>query len=301
MVANDDRSNMTRPKDGGHLAPEELARIAEGGLDAAARDRAAKHLAQCRVCAAIHADFVRALLDPSAQTASPAEDEWVQLGLQVGAGRPAVESRPRVRWRAPQVLVPGLAICLLGVGALWSMRRAPDRVRIPPATRASLEQLVRADSYKSLLYSTAYLPAAGGTRGNPGPQDDSLLNGFGREFAPQAYDPEVAFWLVAGRLASGHLSLADAYLEKARLAFPQDARFENLAAILAYKRGQFASAEADLRKAAAADHTDLAKFNLVRVLEQLGRHDEAVALETELRKSHSGARLAAAVDSAEAL
>src|SRR5262249_59733933 len=92
-----------------HLRPEELARIATGGLPEYARAGVVGHLAECPRCFAVYSEFVRTRLDPSVEPNQGVEDEWVRLGLQVATpASPAavVVVRPRRRGR---VLVPALA------------------------------------------------------------------------------------------------------------------------------------------------------------------------------------------------
>jgi hypothetical protein len=183
-------------------------------------------------------------------------------------------------------LIPSAAVTLALPWMIVLWGRQPDRTRVPPATHQFLEQLVREDAYNGLLYSAQLLPEARGTRSTRDLSVDTQLKDLQTLFSQHPDDPDLAFWTVSGTLATLPPRLSGSYLEDALRNFPEDPRFENLAAILAFKRNDLTGAERYLRAAATRDTSGVAKLDLVRVLTALGRDPEAEKLANELRLEH---------------
>jgi len=277
-----------------HLAPEAIAALLENRVTSSERDAARAHLSQCSRCTAVWADFARLRLDDSVNRGgTPVDPEWLRRGLAVATvdGRRGPAAAPARRmWAAVTASAAAAAAIAL---ALWlpARERAPSPARVPEPARSIMTRMLSEDGYGGLLYAPEYLPEPRGTRGRPETNSDPVLQQFRDEFGARLDDPAIAFWLVAGAIAGGELRLADTYLADASHAHPQDVRFENLAAILAYKRGDLADAERRLRTAAARDTSGVARFNWARVLREMGRPDEAQGVLEELGRTARGARL----------
>ena len=279
-----------------HPAPEVLAALAAPGSSALERDRLAGHLSRCDRCMGIYAEFVHMHLSrfADAEVAHP-PPHLIQLGMAVASPRPASRARGFQLLRLRR-LGPALAISTVGLAAVLIWRTAaPTR---PPDLSMELRQVLaeqmRHDSQGGLLYSDALMPSDAGIRG-PGNADaaqpdlEQLVQRYNRD-APSA---DVAYWLVSGFLATNQLRNADPYLRESLQRFPSDMRFQNLAAILAYKQDQPAAAESRLRAAVAADRSAVALVNLAIVRRQQGFQGEANALLQEVTTRFAGTAIAA--------
>jgi len=272
-----------------HLRPEELARIATGGLPDYARASAVRHLAECPRCFAVYSEFVRTRLDPSLEPNRGVEDEWVRLGLEVGA--PAAPAAPvRPRRHAPELVTALAVLVTLGLGVVAFRIWVVDLLRVPRATRAAIAAVVRENS-ANLLFGADLLPEPNGLRGNAPQSPNPLVQELLRQVKDHPDDPNPAYWLIAAKLAAGELLVADLFLGDALRDFPDDPRFENLAAIAAYARDDPDGATAHLRRALRNDRTGVAKYNLIRVLNQRGDARAADSLFAELRREHPGSAL----------
>jgi tetratricopeptide (TPR) repeat protein len=174
-------------------------------------------------------------------------------------------------------------MAVLVVVALLLSKRSSHEDLIPPTLTAPLESELRADSQGSLLYADELAPEPRGTRGTPDPGGaSSSLDRLLELHQSHPSNPDVAAWLISGYLATNQLRNADPFLRESLARYPDDPRFLNLAAILAYKRNSLDEAEADLRKAAARERNATVLVNLAVVRRQEGDEREAQALLKEV-------------------
>jgi thioredoxin-like negative regulator of GroEL len=105
-------------------------------------------------------------------------------------------------------------------------------------------------------------------------------------------DREVVCWLIAGYIASGKIATARAYVSQARVRYPEDPRLLVLAAVIAYRESDLASAEKHLRAALALDPDDaVAKLDLAILLLDLGNRLEAIEHLEAVRAQHADTML----------
>jgi len=269
-----------------HIADEDLASLTEPGAVVVDREIVA-HLALCPRCLAIYAEYVRSraqfLQAPNAEM-PPAD--LVDRVLDLAQPRPrrvAVATRARRRW------VPAAAAAAAVLAALtfaW-FRPTTSRAPVSQDLRVRLSTLMRTNSPGGLLYADSLLPLASGMRGVGGPSSELDLEPLRRAQRARTPDPESTYWLIAGLLAQGQLRDADAYIRQALLRFPREARFHNLAAILAYVSNDLEQAERELQAALEIERGPAVLLNLAQVLTEMGRSAEAEAYLSEVVRSHS--------------
>ena len=262
-----------------HPAPEFWAALARNEMSGD-EDALHLHLGLCRRCLAIYASFVEQGLDTSLHAEMPPE-AWVSQGLAVPQTTRASQPRgtPRRLWLA--AAIPAMAAAI--VVALLLFKTSPHEDLIPPTLTAALVSELRADSQGSLLYADDLAPEPRGTRGTPDPGSaSSSLDRLLELYEAHPSNPDIAAWLIAGYLATNQLRNADPFLRESLARYPEDPRFLNLAAILAYKRNSLGEAEADLRAAAARERNATVLVNLAVVRRQEGEESEAQALFKEV-------------------
>lgn len=261
-----------------HPTDLELARLLE--RDTPPDLKVAGHLAGCRRCMAVYAEFVHAHAGAQAEAATPVPDEWLRRGLQVAATPPAgVRPRPA----APRRLVPRGALLLTAAAcALLMVTVGVDRLRVRQAHEVLAGQL-RQDSYGGLLYGEAFRPNPSGRRGLlSDPRVDDALAELVRRDARGARSAGDAFWLVAGCLARNDLDNADAHLREARRRYADDDRLASLGGVLAYKRNALAEAASALAAALERRRSPTHLYNLALVRRAQGDSAAAQALYGEL-------------------
>ena len=267
-----------------HIAVEELASLSEPG--SAADPAIVAHLARCPRCVAIYAEFARTrahfLHDPEAEM-PPAD--LIQRGMDIPV--PAVPSRAVISGRSRQWWLPAAAV-LATVALIWlwptSSHQPPA---VPPDLQTRLSERMRSDSYGGLLYEDSLLPLPSQMRGLGGDSSEADLSVLLRSHrSAETPDAEVDYWLIAGLLATNRQRDADSYIRQSLDRFPDDARFLNLAAILAYKRSDLQLAEKELRAALEHDRSATLLLNLALVLTEAGRSAEAAALLSEFIEGH---------------
>jgi len=222
---------------------------------------------------AIYAEFVEQALGETRGTAPQA---WLDTGIALPQTSRSVQPRSRRRnlkwaWGAAVACAVVLAVLFFTKG------HGPESV--PSSLQAALVPALRADSQGSLVYGDDVPPEPRGVRGNTSgrsfsPDFDKLLD------IHRAYpsDAEATYWVIAAYLATNQLRNADPFLREALEQFPNDPRFQNLAAILAYKENRLQDAELDLRNAAAKERNATALVNLAIVRRQQGDENEAQTL-----------------------
>jgi hypothetical protein len=268
----------------GHIAPEILASRSDP-WETWGDDDVTAHLRRCRHCRAVYAEFVRAraqfAVDPSADMPSA---DLLEIAMAIpSAGIPvAMPPRLRPRRRRLEPVLAALAAGLLFVivwGRPWQ-RHGADPNREPYSAIATN---IRWSSYGALLYDSTLMPLKRETRGpeaatDTGPDLESLQ----QRYADHPDSRETAYWLIAGLLATDRRRDAGPCLESAIERFPRDARFRNLAAILAYQLSKLPEAEAALGAALAIERRPEVLYNLAKVLEEQGRAAESKALRMEI-------------------
>jgi tetratricopeptide repeat protein len=258
-----------------HPAALTLASLARGELEDNERETCALHLAHCRRCMAIYAEFVEQALGEGQERVPPG---WLDQALTIPEpGRGSAPPRPRpLKWAWGVAL-----LCIMGL-ALLVFTKAHRPESIPNALEAALLPGLRADSQGSLVYGDNVAPEPRGVRGNAnGDASASNLERLLEIYRSHPSDAEVAYWVVSTYLATNQLRNADPFLREALERFPNDARFLNLAAILAYKENRLADAERNLRNAAAKERNATVLVNLAMVRRQQGDENEAEALLSE--------------------
>lgn len=261
-----------------HPTDLELARLLE--RDTPPDLKVAGHLAGCRRCMAVYAEFVHAHAGAQSEAATPVPDEWLRRGLQVAAAPP-----PSVRLRpaAPLRFVPrGALLVAAAACALLVVAAGVDRLRVQQTHEVLAGQL-RQDSYGGLLYGEAFQPSPSGRRGGlSDPRVDNALAELVRREARGARSADDAFWLVAGCLARNDLDNADVHLREARRRYADDDRLASLAGVLAYKRNALAEAAAALAAALERRRSPTHLYNLALVRRAQGDSAAAEALFGEL-------------------
>lgn len=276
----------------GHLPAEDLARLIDG--DRSALDEAGWcHLANCRSCFAAYAEAVRFrdhwLSDR--ESFEPSRDV-----IEAGMGRgPAAEpagggtarrgfppggSRPVLLRLGPVLAVLALLLIAAGFSRWWPLSRqanngqAPiwEPIKVQLAQETALGMVIpgieSVDGKTLPVYRSPEKPHIEELR----TANRELLSAY-REDRSNA---DLAFWLIGGHLAGNDLRSTETFLENARRMFPGDERFSILAAVTAFKRNDIEVAETILRGVLRRepDHPE-ARFNLVYLLAQQGRVDEA--------------------------
>lgn len=262
-----------------HPAPELLASLARNEMSGD-EESLRIHLGLCRRCMAVYAGFVEQGLNASLRAEMPPQ-AWVDQALAVPQTTRSSRARGAARRLWLAAAIPAMAAAI--VVALFLSKESIHQDTIPPSLKAALASELRADSQGSLLYADDLAPEPRGTRGTPDPDGaSSSLDRLLELHRSHPSNPDVAAWLISGYLAANQLRNADPFLREALVRFPDDARFLNLNAILAYKRNSLGEAEADLRKAAARERNATVLVNLAVVRRQEGDESEAQALFKEV-------------------
>ena len=281
-----------------HISPDLLAALTEPGASTP-DESIVSHLAECRHCTAVWAEFVRARTQFSL---GPDADMPPESLLEIAKRIPRTSSAWWTKQRVAAALAP-IAATIVFLFA-WQSRRHELRPIVTPDQKRVISERLRQDSHGALLYSGSgdLLPRRRGTRGaehdSEGTDGEPLLTTLGG-VPPSADD---AWWFVADLLSANRRLDADVYLQESLQSFPEDARFHNLAAILAWKRSDLATAETELRAALKIERSDAEHaaylVNLARVLQEQDQTEEARALQAEVLRRFpdtEAARLARAL------
>ena len=267
-----------------HLNEEELAALVDGGLDPIATEEARDHLAECRLCLTAYSEAVqyRSLWLDESEAFAPTE-ECLRLGREVASRERQVPRHRRSPLRLrPIMLTLSAAAAGLAAILIFTQPLLGPQSPLDDATLAPLRLAVGKASARGLvipateIISREALPTY---RAGIAVADTEVAEAIDR--LSDAYNHgdrslEVAYWLAAGRLATGQLGSARAYLGDARMRFPDDARLATLEAVIAYRESDLPRAERLLRGVLRRDaENPEANFNLGVVLRDLGRTDEA--------------------------
>ena len=238
------------------------------------------HLAKCRYCTAVYAEFTRARSEFLAPTPPDADDrETIAMAMEIPAGKVVVPTlAPPERRRRGFVAAAVAAGFVLGAAATAIWMQSKPTV---PATASY--------AFAGLLYSAQHVPTSTGLRGTFETTDLEALR--------RAYEakptPGVAFDLIAGFLAAERFRDAEPFLREALQRFPGESRFHNLAAILAYQNSDLTRSESELRTALKIDDASYLLVNLATVLLEQGRTPEAETLLARVMERNPAAPIAA--------
>src|SRR5262245_51101431 len=268
----------------GHVTPELLAALTEPGASIPDEGSVASHLAVCRHCMAVWSEFVRARTQFSLRSdADMPPDSLLAVAKRIAPPSPA-RSAPATGLATHRRVVA--ALMSLAAAILFLVLTEP-RPALDPDMVHHVSEILREDS-GGIVYASELAPVMRGTRGSEQGPEDAELDLLVKLHAEHPKSAEVAWWLVAAHLAENRKREADLYLQNALQQFPEDARFHNLAAILAYRRDDLQAAERELRKARAMEPSPAVLINLATVLKEQGHPDEAEALLTEVVRNYPG-------------
>ena len=263
-----------------HISPDLLAALTEPGASTP-DESIVSHLAECRHCTAVWAEFVRARTQFSLR---PDADMPPESLLEMAKRIPRASSAWWTKQRVAAALAP-IAATIVFVFA-WQSRRHELRPIVTPDQKRAISERLRQDSHGGLLYDGDQMPRPRGTRGSAHDSEGTNLEPLLTTLAGVPPSADDAWWFVADLLSANRLLDSDVYLQESLQSFPEDARFHNLAAILAFKRSDLATAEAELRAALNIERNDAHRaadlVNLARVLQEQEKTDEAKALQAEV-------------------
>jgi hypothetical protein len=297
-----------------HLDDNEIALFLEGGLGGPAERRLVRHLRDCDRCRQVMMDAARVVgawqIDPDAFGPHPdilqagAADRLVSVDRSVAGARPArwtnrlVETFSRYRRSRRWALAAAAAALIIAVFTPAVFRDNGSPV-VPPRILAQIRDAVDAASGNGFIvipgseqdlkprpsvYRSGYIAA-----------NDSLE--ISLEVLRQVFDSEhsnrdVAYWLIAGCVATGQNDLVEVLAREAGRRHPSDREILTLHALALYQDGELDQAEALLRECLESAPDDpAALIDLSLVLIDRGMKDEAVALLGRVRTDHRGTPL----------
>ena len=264
--------------------------LIDGSIAPAARQSLLSHIRGCKACAAAYRDS--ALLaqvireDPSA---FPAPDDLAELGKSVTRSRVSTPPKRIVLRLAPIAVVAAIGLVLL-------LRGGPDG--LDPSVLSPLRDAAETLTARGPIvlpeaeggigreddnHRSGYVPVTGAIEGSLERLYESFLN--------DDSDPDAAYWLAAGYLATGQIDLAREVANLAQARNTRDPRMETMAGLIALVDEDYTSAESILRRAPA---DAVRRLNLSVVLMRQGRFEEARSLLGELADDDAavGARAA---------
>ncbi|UCG52415.1 MAG: hypothetical protein JSW58_02360, partial [Candidatus Latescibacterota bacterium] len=252
---------MKRDPHNPHPTVEDIARLIEGRLGEIDRARVVAHMRTCKGCFEKYQDS--AVLQGLWETGAPGFDstkELVRAGGHVTARdsdtvdtgrveRPSV-SRSWFKRPAPVAAVAA-ALVFVVVGGYWLGSR--DRSGIP-ALDPSVLTPVKAAVETASGWGPIILPGGEDGVGNNGSiyrsgyvrLDDPLntsLTLLYEEYQRGSPSQDVAYWLVAGHVATGQIDAARDFVADARKRYPNDQRIVVVEAIVAYLDGEYDRSE----------------------------------------------------------
>lgn len=265
-----------------HIAPEEMPLLVEKGMQGTIPAAQRDHLAHCRHCLALFVELSRGRLDHELEMLPhQAPADFVALGKALPAHESASPTtrepshqagRSSRRWRrwVPALAAVVACLALLGPWAHQGTGPASDDLAI-------IQKALDADSQHGLVHlgtngashtpSTVY-------RSLSAPDREAVLAALallGSEYDPAAPSADIVYQRVAGHLAVAELAMARNLLDEARQLFPEDWRFNFLAAHLAYRESDLNRARS-LLAGLAEQHPQQGaiQLNLGLVLRELG-------------------------------
>ncbi len=260
-----------------HLDPNDIAALADG-REIPGTDVLQRHLAGCRSCLAAYAEAVRvAHLRAQRPDAFAVPPDLLAAALAAGRRPRRFVAAPPRRWRPGLAAATATAVLVLAV----ALAPGPHPGRLAPGDNAALGTLLWAQSAAGPLLPGAVASTAGAApvyRSGSAlvPTLDRALHEAATTRGRAPRDPQQAYWLGAGYLATGQLGTAVDLIRVARQAYPQDQALLVLDGVAAYRASDLARAEELLREAWRRDPGDtLARFDLAVVLADAGRSWEA--------------------------
>lgn len=280
-----------------------------------------EHIRTCRQCSGLYQDCAvhlsdwnadvspfevpAAVLDAGRGVAEAPDDPVSGKGTQRGGGFPG--------WPRPLKLAgAAAALVLVVVTVLWV--KPWEGGEVSQSVDPSLLAPVRLAAEMATGMGAIVIPGgeAGIDRSDEVPfrsacvpVSDALRASLDRlyEMYRDAPTPEVAHWLIAGHVATGHVGLARDLAFDAEQQFPGDERIAVLAGIVALSDDNHDDAVRALREVTESDSDPTAEINLAVALIEAGRDDEARSMleglakdSTDVRIARRAASLLAAID-----
>jgi hypothetical protein len=278
-----------------HPPAELLAALCEPGSAKWPEPELLQHLARCPRCTGTYAGLVDMQLhDPRAHRII---DSWgVRFEPKRSASRAvsdlAAARRGLQRRRFQQLLAA--ASITVAVGTIFWRPFGRDRELVPTAAqRTALVQRLRLDSPGGMLYADAWLPLPQQGRGATPASEAALdMQRLVEAYKHEDPSPELAYWLVAGFLASNDSRNAHAFLNECIGRFPREARLQHLAGMLAYKESRLAEAEQHWRAALAMGSSASTLVDLAILKRERGFESEAQKLLQEVQTRFRGTEVA---------
>jgi hypothetical protein len=320
---NEETIIETRPPDP-HLGVDEIARLLEGRVGEIERAAILAHLETCRQCRELYLDSAvevgfQRVGSPS-YSSSKKTEELVGLGMRVPA-QSADASRPRgggpervsapgfwTGWRIRAAAVAASVVFVAAAG--WYGARVYQQNRVSVLGSEVLQPIQAAVGEFSrqnevvLPGGESYLdddaPVFRSLRGSMNDPLCAHLKGLLEEFDGGSPSPDLAYWAVAGYLASGDVRTASIYVARARERFPEDPRLQVLDGVVAYCDGDLPKAERLLREFVKSSPeesasgprgdslTAIAQLNLALVLRDQRNFSEAREILSGVRSRHAG-------------
>ncbi len=293
---------------------DDIARLIEDHVDGASRERMLEHLRVCKRCFAVYQDCVveRSVPDVEGLLDEP-EDDLVEAGMKIleseQAAADTYTARPSRRWsvRAWRLAAAAVAVGFVLAGVYWSLlvrgERNPvlDAEILAPVEAAvgevsKLGQFVLPGGEKYLNGSISVFRSSSVTLNEP--LKSSLQYLFDTYQAGSELS-DVAYWLVAGYVATEQIDAARRYLPDARERFPDDSRLVVMDAIIGCLDGQYDRSEKLLRSVLRAHPEDpTVLINLAFVLDEGGKAAEAQGILKQIQRLHPGTPFAKRAEAA---
>lgn len=326
-ASNEETIIETRPPDP-HLGVDEIARLLEGRVGEIDRAAILAHLETCRRCRELYLDSAVEIgfqrVGSPSYSSSKKTKELVGLGMKVPAG---VDAAPRPSDGGPEkVMAPGFwtgwrvraaavaASVVFIVAAGWygvRMYEESRGLRVSAEVLQPIQDAVGEFSRQNQIVlpgGESYLdddaPVFRSLRGSMNDPFSAHLKGLLSEFDGGSRSPDLAYWAVAGYLASGDVRTASIYVARARERFPQDPRLQVLDGVVAYCDGDLPKAERLLREFVKCSPdeptsgprgdslTAIAQMNLALVLRDQRNFSEAREILSGVRSRHAGTPIA---------
>ncbi len=290
---------------------DSIARLIEGRLGEIDRARVLAHLRTCKQCHEVYQDSAVefGLHESGALTSKETPDDLVAAGMLVpdakcvrrraGGIGPARYNRTWSNWKLRAVAVAAVVAVVVWGG--WISLRVFDRtspvplgIEILGAIEAAVETYSGANGFVLPGGEDFVSDSVPVYRAIPGSQFtksdeplDSAIDSLHDMYEAGGESPDVAYWLVAGYLATHRLGSARVYIADARGLFPDAPRLMVLDAIVAYMDGAVDRSEDLLRSAQDARPDDPAiLLNLAVVLNEQHKTTEARELLDNVRERH---------------
>lgn len=295
-----------------HLTDGDIARFIEGRLDAADIKRIAEHLRTCKRCFEWYQDSaVCSWLFESGSPAFASTAELAEAGFGVtpeahdtGTAR---EGRVRFspKWRLAFRIA---AVCVVVCAAALIWHRSVERNGEYSVSAADLAP-IRAALETASRWGPCVLPGGERHLEEPGPVyrsgavplNDSLESSLERLYniyRTGKASSDAAYYLVAGKYATGQVDIARDLASYARERYPGDPRIAVVEALIAYTDGDHGRSATLLRAILEKDpDAPVASLNLAIVLAAQGNLGEARTILESVRMRQAGTALSSRAQS----